>query len=508
MKVLYPLSLKISLWLLLNLVLLGAAGVSYYWMQFGRGWESLTVGGIGERFQAIGDTIMSGVYAAPTSDRDALLAARGRRDGVELFVFQNDGPQLLGPRRELPAPFREELLRGMQRGGPPPGGKGPGRERGRPPEFGAEPGAPKRGPLGSPRPPGLGRMVHRASETGETWLGLRVPYYRDDGPPLPATLVIRAPSLLGLVRLLDILPWFAVIAGLFALSILFWLPLVAGITRALRQLTRATEAIAEGHFDTRVPEARRDELGQLGQSVNRMAARLDTLVNGQKRFLGDIAHELGSPLGRLQVATEILESRADPTLRDHVSDVREEVQQMATLVNELLAFTKAGLRPRDAELATLDLQAVADAVLAREDPHRRVQVALPTGAAVPPAHETTPPPLHVRADHTLLARALGNLVRNALRYAGDTAQITLRAERHADHVLVVVDDDGPGVPPEALARLGEPFYRPESARTRETGGVGLGLAIVRSGVAACGGEVRFSNRQPHGFRAEIQLRPA
>ena len=72
-------------------------------------------------------------------------------------------------------------------------------------------------------------------------------------------------------------------------------------------------------------------------------------------------------------------------------------------------------------------------------------------------------------------------------------------------VVITVEDDGPGVPPDALSRLGEPFFRPETARTRETGGVGLGLAIVRSGVAACGGQVQFANRTPHGFRAEVRL---
>jgi two-component system sensor histidine kinase CpxA len=503
MKVTYPLSLKISLWLLLNLVLLAVAGGALYWTQFGRGWHSLTVGAVGERIQSVSDSIMAAVHAVPVDERAATLAARAKRHGVQLYVVQNDGTQLLGDATTLPAGFATELLRGNQRQGPPFGGKGPPRgprggggdeppphKRGPPP--GADEYAPKRGPLGNARPAGMGRFVVRAGEPAETWLGVRVPYQREDGPPLPSTLVIRAASIGGIVSLLDVAPWFGVIAGVFVLSVLFWLPLVAGITRALRQLTRATEAIAEGRFDTRVPDARRDELGQLGHSVNRMAARLDTLVNGQKRFLGDVAHELGSPLGRLQVATEILETRATPALRGHVADVRDEVQQMAALVNELLAFTKAGLRPRDAELKEVDVDALLTAVLAREDPAGRL--ARPAAGG-----------LRVRADEPLLARALGNLVRNALRYAGPQATIALGAQRAGAQVIFVVEDDGPGVPADALARLGEPFYRPESARTRETGGVGLGLAIVRSAVAACGGEVAFATRTPHGFRATIRL---
>jgi two-component system sensor histidine kinase CpxA len=276
--------------------------------------------------------------------------------------------------------------------------------------------------------------------------------------------------------------------------VLFWLPLVHGITRDIRQLTAATGRIADGKFETRVDTDRRDELGRLGESVNGMAARLDTLVNGQKRFLGDVAHELGSPLARLQIAVEILETHVPDALQPEIRDVREEVQQMTALVNELLAFTKAGLRPREAQLVPVKLAESLAETLRREDPDSHVQQAID-------------PDLTVLADATLLGRAIGNLVRNALRYASGSP-ITLRAHHDGDRVLIVVEDEGPGVPADALARLGEPFYRPEVARTRETGGVGLGLAIVRASVVACGGEIRFSNREPHGFRAEVQLAPA
>lgn len=110
-----------------------------------------------------------------------------------------------------------------------------------------------------------------------------------------------------------------------------------------------------------------------------------------------------------------------------------------------------------------------------------------------------------RAVGPLLARAVGNLVRNAIRYSGDSTPITVTAHNGGGRGGVTVADEGPGVPPEALARLGEPFYRPEAARPRETGGTGLGLAIVRSAVSACGGEVRFANFTPRGFSAEIAL---
>jgi two-component system sensor histidine kinase CpxA len=195
------------------------------------------------------------------------------------------------------------------------------------------------------------------------------------------------------------------------------------------------------------------------------------------------------------MATGILAEQSPPGVQDTVADVREEVQQMSTLVNELLAFTKAGLRPREVVCQRVVLAPVVREVLAREDAAGRVTLAVP---------ENT----NVAAEPDLLTRALANLIRNALRYAGDAGPINVTGTRDGDRVVIAVEDEGPGVPAADLDRLGEPFFRPELARTRETGGVGLGLAIVRNSVGACGGAVRFSNRTPRGFRAEIRLAAA
>jgi two-component system sensor histidine kinase CpxA len=295
-----------------------------------------------------------------------------------------------------------------------------------------------------------------------------------------------------LLHLLNLQSWLLAGTAVLVLSVLFWLPLVRGITRSVGQLTAATEQIAEGRFETRIKSHRRDELGKLGDSVNRMATRLDAHLNGQKRFLGDVAHELCSPLARLQMATGILAEQAPQTVQETVADVREEVQQMSTLVNELLAFTKAGLRPREVVCQPTNIAPLIRDLLAREDPGRKVTLQVPETASA-------------MADPDLLGRALANLVRNALRYGGEGGAININATDEGREVIITVEDSGPGVPAGDLERLGEPFFRPELARTRETGGVGLGLAIVRTSVAACGGKVRFSNRTPRGFSAEIRL---
>ena len=107
----------------------------------------------------------------------------------------------------------------------------------------------------------------------------------------------------------------------------------------------------------------------------------------------------------------------------------------------------------------------------------------------------------------MLERALANLVRNALRYAGGSA-IELAAKREGERITIQVRDRGTGVPVAMLARLGEPFFRVEASRSRERGGFGLGLAIVRRCVDACEGQVAFRNRDAGGFEAEIHLRAA
>ncbi len=482
MKISFPLSLKISLWLLLNLTLLGAVGVGFLLGHGGLGWNALMNGAAGDHVHAIGDALVGEINGAPETARDAALARASGEYGAEFFLFSNYGPQLAGARADLPASVRAQLVP-PARGDDPPGPGG----FGGPPE-GARP--PSTEPAGLAQTRGRGRFF---LNDGGYWIGLRVPFQSGEyGARVPATLFVHPRSTWSLLRLLDVEPWLLAAIVVIVFSILFWLPIVRSITHALGQLTAATEKIAEGDFHTRVPATRRDEIGRLGDSVNQMAGRLDTLVNGQKRFLADVAHELGSPIGRLQVAVEILESRADPALQAQVADVREEVQQMSALVNELLAFTKAGLRPRAAELAPVELAPLVAQAVAREGGHARIATEIPTGLAA-------------RADGPLLARAVGNLVRNAIRYSGDDTPIKVTAHHGDGRVVVTVVDDGPGVPPEALARLGEPFYRPEAARTRETGGTGLGLAIVRSAVSACGGEVRFANRTPRGFVAELLL---
>lgn len=291
-------------------------------------------------------------------------------------------------------------------------------------------------------------------------------------------------------------PWTPILVMVLALSIVFWLPLVRTLTRPIGQMTKATELIAQGRFEVRVAEKRSDEIGRLGKAINDMAARLAGLVGGQKRFLGDVSHELRSPLTRINVALEILEQTAVEKQLPYIRDGMEEVQRMTDLVGELMAVARAEVNPAAVRLVATPVGPLLEKVVHREG-RDDVSITLDVEAD-----------LTVLCDPELLARAVGNLVRNALRFAAAAGPIRVVARREQERALLEVRDEGPGVPVELLPRLFEPFFRVQTDRAAETGGVGLGLAIVKTCVEACRGTVQARNLQPHGFAVTIELPPA
>ncbi len=331
----------------------------------------------------------------------------------------------------------------------------------------------------------------------EETLGLR-PVWRGGQRPThyTATLLAMTDSMHGHGLFSDPAPWVALVCGAVALSALFWIPMVRTITRPMAEVTAATERIAEGKFDTRVGMERTDEIGRVSHAVDHLAQRLEGSLKGQKRFLGDIAHELSSPIARLQAALAVLEQRCEGAPRDYVTDAQEEVEQMSELVNELLLFSKTGMRLPEAKLQPVELRALAQRVIDRE------------GAAAVEVKLDMSDTLRVSADPTLLGRALGNLLRNAVRYAGQGGPITLQAQQNNGRVVLLLADCGPGLPPTMLDKVFEPLFRPEPDRGRDTGGAGLGLAIVKSCVDACHGTILCRNRTPNGLEFEIALKPA
>lgn len=491
-----PLLGRILIWLLLNLVLLGAAFGAFLWTELGG--ESLLGRVAGERSQPAAMALLAELRDRPMPEWERAMARFEEAYPVRVLLIREDGTRFLGASMEIPS----EVAARLRQTGPP----GPGFDERRPgpppglfPEDRPDPGPP--GGMGAPPPPragfrsgfGGGRVFVRAGHPARYWLIHGNPI-RGPGIPrgLRMTMVSETLSAGGLF--FEVGSWLWAAGGVIAISVLWWLPFVRSITRTVSRISAATERIAEGRFSTVVPEDRGDELGRLSGAIHRMAGRLDGLVNGQKRFLGDVAHELCSPLARMEMALGILDQRADPATRPYVDDVREEVRHMSTLVDELLQFSKASLKPADADRAILALAESTRRVVARELPE-----AVDLVIDVPEA-------LKALGHLDLVERAMANLLRNARNHAGDHGPIRIEARADGpDRVLWRVSDSGPGVPDAELRRLGQPFYRPDTSRSSDTGGTGLGLAIVNSCMAACQGRLELTNGPERGLVATLVL---
>ena len=489
MNLRFPLYAKILLWFFLNLLLLGAVLYGFFRFQLRAGLDSLLAGQIASRMEVVTRVIEDELRETPRPGWDAVIERFSNAyEGVEFFVVRPNGTVVAGGPVEIPVEVRSRIpgFRGQIAPPAPEPLANAWRQRAQlalelHPELRQRRAHPK--------------FMVRTENPVRYWVGIRLAVGKRNLSPLePEALLAVSNTLSGGGLFFDFGPWATVGFGALALSLLFWLPLVRSITRSLSQITRATEQVAEGNFDIRVDTARRDELGRLGQAINVMAGRLAGFVSGQKRFLGDAAHELCSPLARIEVALSILETRADVALQPRIADVREEAQEMASLVNEILAFSKASLRGNSTQREPVALAELVRRVAAREAPgQERVQVEI--------AEE-----LHVLAAPGLLTRAVANLIRNAMRYAGDAGPIAVSAQpQQGSQVLLTVADCGPGIPEEALSQIFDPFFRLDSSRSRDTGGFGLGLAIVKTCIEACGGSVVARNRQPSGLQVEITL---
>ncbi len=286
----------------------------------------------------------------------------------------------------------------------------------------------------------------------------------------------------------------ALAAGL-AASLAVWL--VSG--RLLRPLTTIVGAAADlarrGDFRRRLSEDSRDpEVQRLTRTFNGLIERVDAALEGQRQFLADTSHELRTPLTTVRGNLDLLGREIPPDERGAILvETREEIDRMARLVRDLLILAESG-EATPLERAPVRLDVLVREVVARISgaESRRVRV--------------DADPVTVHGDEDRLRELVGNLVQNALRHgSGADAAIRVLVRRQPPSSLLAVEDDGPGLPEEALERVFDRFYRVDRARTRARGGSGLGLAIVRHIAAAHGGRAWAENRPGGGARFSVLL---
>ncbi len=272
------------------------------------------------------------------------------------------------------------------------------------------------------------------------------------------------------------------------------------ITKPVLEMRSAMRRFGEGDLEQRVGSTvgrRRDEIGELARDFDHMAERIEKLLGAQQRLLEDISHELRSPLARQRVALELARLRSSESALVSLDRVEREAERLDGLIGQLLTLTRLENDACEGRFSPVDLadlvrEVVADAQFESRTGKRSVQL-------------TDCSPCTVNAEAELLLRAVENVVRNALSYTADNTTVDVTLVSTSTEAVITVRDHGPGLPESELTNVFQPFYRVSHARDRQSGGVGLGLAIVERAVRTHGGTVVARNGESSGLIVEIRI---
>ena len=281
------------------------------------------------------------------------------------------------------------------------------------------------------------------------------------------------------------------VAVLVAGALAAWLSGTRALSPLSRIVTAAARVAEEGDFSRRLTEDPHDpEVAKLIATFNRLIQRVDEVLAVQRQFVADTSHELRTPLTTVNGNLELLQEDLSPVERaETLRETRAEVNRMSRLVRDLLLLAEVG-EPGRRERHPVRLDLVIQAVVVRV-----------SGSRISRVHVDTQPVV-IAGDEDRLGQLVTNLLQNASA-APNAVHVTL--ERGPAEARLVVADDGPGLPPEALERVFDRFYRVDRARSRAHGGTGLGLAIVRHITEAHGGRVWAENQPGGGARFCVHL---
>ena len=264
---------------------------------------------------------------------------------------------------------------------------------------------------------------------------------------------------------------------------------VRWLFQPLNAIRQGAELMGAGQLQHRISELRHDELGDLAVEVNSMADQVQRMLDAKRALLLGISHELRTPLSRMKLALAL----AEPGER--TADMNQDVREMETVIDALLEAERLNDRHRALVLSEVDIAELIETLLAdyfsRDRQHVRVQM---SGEVV------------VQADRTRLLLLLKNLVANALRYGNqEQGPVELVAAVEGEWLKLLVQDRGPGFDERQAGAFGEPFFRSDASRTRNTGGTGLGLYLARLVAEAHGGSLALDTSWQEGARIAVLL---
>lgn len=318
-----------------------------------------------------------------------------------------------------------------------------------------------------------------------------------DRPAAPVLIVAdRSPGLDD--ALAELIPRFGVATlAAFAASLLVGLTLAGSLYRPIKRLTDATDAVARGRTDERVPIEGPTEVAVLATRFNEMARQVESARQAMKDFVFDVSHEIKTPLTAINGFVEAMldGTVSEPAAQRHaLTIVRDQTRRLQRLVAELLDFARLESGQVEIQHVPVDLAEVlrhcAEVIeLAAEDHRIRLETAIEPGT-------------QVRGDEDRLEQVFMNLLDNAVQHTPEDGAVALRSRRNGESVVVQVSDTGPGIPREHLHHIFDRFYR---GSRRAEGGTGLGLAIARQIVAEHNGAIGIASSKVAGTTFEVRL---
>lgn len=302
---------------------------------------------------------------------------------------------------------------------------------------------------------------------------------------------IAAVGLVDRPHIWTFLPYYFLVLGV--TGVLCWLASV-GVVSPVRRIAASIAVFGQGDLSTRVHTNRKDEIGQLGRSFNQMAERLQRLIVSERRLLGDISHELRSPLARLKFAVKLARTSTDS--KAALDRIERDVDRITSLVADIVEITFIEGDPAVQGTEFVRVGEMLDEVVrdcSVEAEMRGCRIAVNGRLSG-----------EVLGNRELLRRAVENVLRNAIRYAPEHSSIDVSLAEDSRDLSISIRDYGPGVPQDTLTRIFDPFFRVEEARDAVGGGSGLGLSIAMRAVQLHHGTIGAENAAP-GLSVHIAI---
>jgi len=285
--------------------------------------------------------------------------------------------------------------------------------------------------------------------------------------------------------------------GVGVLALALVVVFTGSLARRLRRLVEAMHIVGDGELSYRTESRGSDEISELGEEFNKLADRLEKNEELRRRFVSDASHELKTPLASIRLLSDSIvqsENMDSATMREFVGDIGNESERLQRLTEKLLSLTRME-SDAPAEIGPVDLKKVAETTLHLLQPLARarnvqLEYKLREGCVI-------------RANADDMYQVIFNLVENGVKYNVDGGTVRLLLFPAEETVNLIVDDTGIGIPEENLPHVFARFYRVDKARSRETGGSGLGLSIVHDAVVGHGGTITAARREPQGTRFTV-----